>query len=71
MTSEQTNHLAACLDHCISERLTLAQCALYLNDQGATTATGAPYTLASLPVALEEIGLLASTGKGTNDARND
>lgn len=71
MTSEQTHHLAACLDHCISERLTLAECALYLNDQGATTATGAPYTLASLPVALEEIGLLASTTKENHAPDNE
>lgn len=69
--NERTEHLAACLDHCIAARLSLAACASYLNEQGAQTATGGAFTLANLPTALEEIGVLTPLNKGKNDETND
>lgn len=66
--------VAACLDYCIAARLSLAECATYLNQQGVQTATGQPFTLASLSTALTELGVLPVLepkekllGKGTNE----
>jgi hypothetical protein len=68
MDKAQKEHLSACIDYCISSRLTLAECAVYLNEQGVETATGGAFTLASLPAALEECGILAPIQKGNDDA---
>ena len=71
MDKANKDHVAACLDHCIAARLSLAECASFLNQQGAQTATGQPFTLASLPTALEECGILPTIQKGKDDYPNE